>query len=58
MLPVPLAVVQLDPAVALHVHVALLRLPGRESFTTALVTFPGPRLVTTMLYVTVMPGIT
>lgn len=57
MLPVPLALPQLDPLDAAHVHETLLRIPGTVSVTVAPVTGLGPSLVTVMVYVNCAPGI-
>lgn len=51
MLPVPVGAPQLEPAEAVQVHVALLRVAGRLSVTVAPVTAIGPLFVTTMLKV-------
>src|SRR5438874_2614511 len=56
MLPVPLAV-QLLPADAAHVQLALLMPAGSVSVTVAPVTALGPALLTTIVYVTVPPGV-
>jgi hypothetical protein len=55
MLPLPDAG-QLDPAVAVHVHVAPESTPGRVSATVAPVAVDGPALEATIVYVTVVPG--
>jgi hypothetical protein len=49
MLPVPAAAPQLEPFVAVQVHVALVNLAGNVSTTGALVTLLGPLLVTTIV---------
>jgi hypothetical protein len=54
--PVPDAVHD-EPDEATHVHVALLSEAGRVSVTVAPVTFDGPALPTTIVYVTPVPGI-
>ena len=58
--PLPLAV-QLEPAEAVHVHVADVSTTGSVSVTTTgavPVRGYGPLLVATTVYVTVCPGIT
>ena len=55
MLPVPDAV-QVDPADATQVQVAPLSVAGRVSVMVAPVTFDGPLLVATIVYVTPVPG--
>ena len=58
MLPAPLGEPQLEPAEAVQVHVALLKLAGSTSVTVAPVTAIGPLLVTTILNVVGWPGVT
>lgn len=57
MLPVPLALPQLDPLDAAHVQETLPRMPGTVSVTVAPVTGLGPSLVTVIVYVNCVPGI-
>jgi hypothetical protein len=57
MLPVPLAAPQDEPAEAEQVHVAPVKLAGRESVIGALTTVDGPELLATIVYVVAVPGI-
>ena len=57
MLPLPEAV-QLPPPAATHVHVTPVSVAGKVSATVAPVTAEGPALEATMVYVTLLPGIT
>src|SRR5438876_405383 len=56
MLPVPLAAPQLEPAGAAHVQLALVIAAGSVSATGASVTALGPALLTTIVYVVLVPG--
>ena len=56
-LPLPEAG-HVEPAVAAHVHVTPLRLPGTVSATVAPVTVDGPGFEATTVYVTTEPGTT
>ena len=49
---------QVEPADAVHVHVALLNDAGSVSVMVAPVTFEGPAFVATMVYVIVPPATT
>ena len=55
MLPLPEAG-QLEPTLAVHVHVAPAMLAGTVSATVAAVTDEGPALEATIVYVTEVPG--
>lgn len=57
MLPVPLALPQVDPLDAVQIHETLVRIAGTLSVTVAPVTGLGPSLVTVMVYVNGAPGI-
>jgi hypothetical protein len=56
MLPVPAATPHAEPAEPAHVQLAPLRPAGKVSVTVAPVTAEGPALLTTMVYVVVLPG--
>ena len=56
-MPEPEAV-QLPPPAATHVQVTPVSVAGKVSATVAPVTAEGPALEATMVYVTLLPGIT
>jgi len=56
MLPVPDAAGQLEPLVAVHVHVAPVSVPGNVSATVAPVITDGPEFEATIVYVIPWPG--
>jgi len=51
MLPVPLGEPQLEPAEAVQVHEAFVKIAGKLSATAAPVTALGPALLTVIVYV-------
>src|SRR5262245_49783042 len=54
--PLLLPVLPVAPPVAMLVYVSPVMGAGKEAFTRAPVTLLGPGLVTTMVYVVVLPG--
>lgn len=58
MLPVPLVAPQLDPLEVKHVQLALVNFAGRVSTTGTPVAALGPALVTSIVYVTMLPAVT
>lgn len=56
--PVPLAALQVLPAVAAQVQVGLNKMPGSGSETVAPTAVEGPAFLATMVYVIEVPGMT